>query len=174
MRNAALLSVGILLILLQGRVLSFAQGMFDLPGLTPSLILPLIIFLGVNEHSMVRGSLISFGLGYANDLLASAPVGLFAFVYVAVWWLARVAGIRLTAQTHITKAVLSFAFCIVESIIVITLLAIFGSDAQKPVEMVRIVLPRAAATAVLAPLVFGVVQKVHYSPFATERNESVQ
>jgi len=169
-RNAALLSVGILLILIQGRVLSFVP----IAGAMPNLVLPLVIFLGVHEHSMARGALLAFSLGYANDLLAAAPIGLFAFVYVALWWLARVAGVRLTAQTHITKALLSFAFSLAESIIILTMLAIFGSDAQKPLEISAFILPRACATAVLAPLVFLVAQRVHYSPTATERTEAMQ
>ena len=45
-------------------------------------------------------------LGYCStDLLAGAPIGLFTFVSVAVWWLARVAGVRLTAQTWLTTRV---------------------------------------------------------------------
>ena len=168
MRNAALLSVGILLVLVQGRLLAF----LPFAGATPSLALPFVIFLGVHEHSMARGALLAFALGYANDLLASAPIGLFAFVYVALWWLARVAGVRLTAQTHITKALLSFAFSLAESVIILTLLAIFGADPQRPLEITQFILPRACTTALLAPLVFLVAQRVHYSPTAAERGEA--
>ena len=60
-------------------------------GVTPSLVLPLIIFLGVHELSTARGALLAFGIGYAEDMLSGAPVGLFTFISVAIWWLARVA-----------------------------------------------------------------------------------
>ena len=90
MRAAALLSVGILLVLLQSN-LYLVLGPLGLHGATPSLVLPVIIFLGVHEPSMARGAVLAFALGHALDLMASAPMWLFTFVSVAVWWLARVA-----------------------------------------------------------------------------------
>ena len=38
-----------------------------------------------------------------QDTLSGAPIGLFTFVSVALWWLARVAGVRLTAQTALPR-----------------------------------------------------------------------
>ena len=38
---------------------------------------------------MARGALLAFVLGHALDLIASAPLWLFTFASVAVWWLAR-------------------------------------------------------------------------------------
>ena len=159
MRNAAFLAIGILLILVQAnayRVLGFV----GLHGITPSLLLPLVIFLGVHEASMPRGALLAFALGYALDLFASAPIGLFTFVYVAIWWLSRVAGVRLTAQTVLTRVSLAFGFAVVEGTIVLILLAVFGSDTQRPLEIATVVVPRAISTAVFAPAIFRVAQRL--------------
>jgi rod shape-determining protein MreD len=98
MRNVTFLSIGLLLILLQSN-LHHALAMLPLVGATPNLIMPLVVFLGVHEHSMTRGALLTFILGYLLDVLSGAPVGFFTFVHVACWWMARVAGVRLTAQT---------------------------------------------------------------------------
>lgn len=162
MRNAAFLAIGIVLILIQAnlyRVLGFVR----INGATPSLILPLVIFLGVHEHSMARGALLAFALGYFLDVSASAPMWLFTFVTVAIWWLSRVAGVRLTAQTFITRMSLGFVFALIEAAMVLILLAVFGADTRRPLEIGRIVLPRAIATALFAPIVFHVAQRLHQS-----------
>ena len=175
MRNLTFFCVGLLLILVQSNLyrilgplshVEFGQllRLGDwLHGTTPNLVLPLIIFLGVHEHSMARGALLAFGFGYTMDILASAPMFLFAFVCVAIWWLARVAGVRLTAQTFMTRAPLAFGFSVVESAIVLTLLAIFGTDNHRPLELVTVVLPRAMATALVAPPIFAFAQRLHVS-----------
>jgi rod shape-determining protein MreD len=160
MRNVAFLATGIFLILIQANLYR-VLGWMHLNGATPSLILPLVVFLGVHESSMARGAMLAFGLGYVLDIVASAPMWLFTFTTVAVWWLSRVAGVRLTAQTFITRISLGFGFSIVESAIVLILLAVFGVDTRRPLEIGHIVLPRAIATAVFAPLVFRLAQKIH-------------
>ncbi|HEY3499823.1 MAG TPA: rod shape-determining protein MreD, partial [Polyangiaceae bacterium] len=123
-------------------------------GATPSLVLPLIIYLGVYELSAPRGALLAFGIGYAQDLLSGAPIGLFTFISVSVWWLARVAGVRLSAQTALPRMSLALAFSLVEGAMVLILLAVFGEDTRRPVEVASIVLPRSLATALFSPPVF--------------------
>jgi rod shape-determining protein MreD len=160
MRSAAFLAVGLLLIIAQGNLYPLL-GYVGLHGATPSFVLPLLIFLGVHETSTARGALLAFVLGYMTDLLASAPIGLFAMVGVAVWWLARTAGVRLSAQTWWTKASLSFGFSLVESVLVLVLLAIFGSDPQRPLEIATVALPHASATALCSLLIFPLAQRLH-------------
>jgi rod shape-determining protein MreD len=162
MRNAAFLATGILLILIQANLYR-VLGFIHLNGASPSLVLPLIIFLGVHEHSMSRGAILAFTLGYFLDIVASAPMWLFTFVSVAIFWLSRIAGVRLTAQTVLTRAALGFGFSIVESATVLILLAVFGSDTRRPLELVQIILPHAVATALFAPIVFRIAQKLHQS-----------
>jgi rod shape-determining protein MreD len=160
MRSAAFLSVGVLLIIAQGNLYPLV-GYLGLHGATPSLVLPLLIFLGVHEASTARGALLAFALGYATDLLASAPIGLFALVGVATWWLARTAGVRLSAQTWWTKAALTFGFSLVESVLVLVLLAIFGNDPQRPLEIATVALPHATSTALCSLLIFPLAQRLH-------------
>jgi len=159
MKNAAFLAVGLLLILLQGN-LHRVLGPLAVHGVTPSLVLPLVLQLGVHEPSMARGALLTAALGYALDLFASAPVGLFTFVYVAIFVLARAAGVRLAAQTVLTQMSLALGFTIVEGAMVLVLLAIFGADAHRPLELVAVVLPHSVATAVVAPFVFRLAQRM--------------
>lgn len=166
MRNLGFFAVAALLILVQSNLfrligpIGTLVGSRWVHGATPSLALPLVIFLGVHEPSMPRGAALSFAIGYAQDLLGGAPVGLFTFVYVMIWWLSRVAGVRLTAQTMLTRMSLALVFALVQSAVILVLLAVFGNDNRRPLEVATIVLPHAVATALCAPLLFRLAQRL--------------
>ncbi|HVU05298.1 MAG TPA: hypothetical protein VHE30_26300 [Polyangiaceae bacterium] len=172
MRNAAFLAFALALLLVQANVHRIL-GPLHLRGLTPSAVLPLVIFLGVHEPSMARGAILAFVIGHALDLFASAPLWLFTFVYVALWWLARIAGVRLTAQTVPTQMALAFGFSLVQSTIVLVLLVVFGADSQRPTPLVTIIVPCSVATALFAPLVFRVAERLHQTAQAAPRSGDV-
>ena len=167
MNTLAFFSLGIFLIIVQSNAFRLLnpiertlREVIPVAGISPSLILPLVIFLGVHEPSVLRAALLASVLGYALDLFSGAPTGLFAFVFVAVCWLSRMAGVRLAAQTLITQVVLAFGFALLEAAIVLTLLAIFGTDSRRPLEIATGVLPHAVATALFAPLIFGLARRL--------------
>jgi rod shape-determining protein MreD len=186
MRNSAFVLVGILLLVVQSnlfRLLRLLQSLgdsliqsmsggaleFAVPvvrflvslAATPNLLLPLLVFTGVHEYSLVRGTALAFLLGYALDLFAAAPVGLFTVVSVATFVLARVAGVRLAAQTAPTQVALAFVFAAAQGILVFVLLAIFGRNPYGAKALAGILLPHAVATACAAPLVFWGAERVH-------------
>jgi len=160
MRNTAFLAVGIGLLFVQS-VLFWALGWLPLSGVTPSLSLPLIVFMGVHEYSLARGAALACVFGYGLDLLAAAPVGLFTFVSVATFVLARAAGVRLAAQHIITQVPLAFVFSVVQSVMVLVLLAIFGRNPHGARDMLSLVLPHAIATAVFSPVIFRLAARLH-------------
>jgi rod shape-determining protein MreD len=169
MRSTAYFGVAVLLLLIQSNLfrlfgpLGSLLGARWVHGVTPSLVLPLVIFLGVHEPSMPRGASLGVGSGYAEDLMSGAPVGLFTFISVAIWWLARVAGVRLTAQTALPRISLALAFSLVEGAMVLILLAVFGGDNRRPVEVASVVIPRSLATALFSPPVFRLAQRLRQS-----------
>src|SRR5271166_2507442 len=107
----------------------------------PALALPLILFMGVHEYSLPRGAAVAFALGYATDVLGIAPVGLYTFSYVATFVLARAAGVRLAAQTPWMQVLLAGAFAIVQSTMILVLLAIFGRDPWVPRSLYPLAIP---------------------------------
>jgi rod shape-determining protein MreD len=170
MRNVGFLVAGLLLLLVQAnlfRVLSWTH----IPGLIPSLVLPLIVFMGVHEYSLVRGAAVAFVLGYATDLIGIAPVGLYTFTSVATFLLARSAGVRLAAQTMWMQVVLAFSFALVHSITILVLLAIFGrgKDGWVPRLLYPLALPNALSTSVVAPLIFYLAQRLHIATSTSGR-----
>jgi rod shape-determining protein MreD len=169
-RNALFLGMGLLLLVIQGN-LHRVLGHIPLAGITPNLILPLIVFMGVHEYSVVRGATLAFALGYALDLFAGAPVGLFTFITVAIFVLSRAAGVRLAAQTILTQLALAFGFALFESVTVLMLVAIFGRDPHSPRALLSLVLPHATATAVVSPLVFRIAERLHQATITVPRPE---
>jgi rod shape-determining protein MreD len=137
----------------------------------PALVLPLILFMGVHEYSLARGAAVAFVLGYATDVVGIAPVGLYTFTYVASFLMARAAGVRLAAQTPGLQVLLVGAFAVVQSIMILVLLAIFGRDAWVPRSLYPLALPHAVATAAVAPIVFRACQAVHAATSGGQRAE---
>jgi rod shape-determining protein MreD len=138
----------------------------------PALVLPLILFMGVHEYSLARGAAVAFVFGYVTDVLGIAPVGLYTFTYVATFVLARAAGVRLATQTTWMQVLLVGAFAIVQSTMVLVLLAIFGRDAWVPRSLYPLALPHAVATAAIAPMVFRISQAIHAATASSPRAEA--
>jgi rod shape-determining protein MreD len=160
MRNTAFFFAGLALLIVQAnlfRFLTWAQ----IPLFIPSLLLPLILFMGVHEYSLVRGASVAFVLGYATDLVGIAPVGLYTFTYVAIFILARAAGVRLVAQTKLMQVGLAIAFTFVHAVMILVLVAIFGRNAYVPRALVGLVLPHVIATGVIAPAIFAIAERLH-------------
>lgn len=159
MRYTAFLLLGLLLIVLQGEMY-LVLGPLAAKGFRPSLLVPLLVFLGVTETNLALGACVAFLLGYVLDVVGGAPIGLYTFASVATVALARIAGFRVVTQGGFARALLAGAFAALSAVIVLVLLAIFGKSPYVPRAMAKLVLPHAIATAVIAPLVFRAAARV--------------
>lgn len=168
MRNTAFLALGLALLVLQSNLFRLI-GRLHIPGATPSLLLPLVVFMGVHEYSMARGAALAFTLGYLLDIFAAAPVGLFTFITVATFIVSRAAGVRLAAQTWLTKIALALVFGLVQGVLIVILTAIFGNDPARPRALALLVAPHAIATAIFAPLIFSVAERIHAATITVPR-----
>src|SRR5580704_7231750 len=171
MRNTAFIGAGLALLLVQANLFRVI-GWIHVPGLVPSLALPLILFMGVHEYSLARGAAVAFLLGYVPDLVGIAPVGLYTFTYVALFLLARAAGVRLAAQTVMMQVALALAFTLVHCVMILVLLAIFGRDAYVPRALYPMVLPHVLATGAVAPLIFRLAQRLHTATVLSRAREA--
>jgi cell shape-determining protein MreD len=164
-RNTAFLVLGVLLLVLQSNLFRLLD-LLPISVATPSLLLPLVLFMGVHEYSVGRGAALAFLLGYLLDVFAAAPVGLFTFLSVVTFVVARAAGVRLAAQTILTKVALAFAFALVEGVLVVVLTAIFGGEVARPRALAVLVPEYAVATAITAPIVMALAERVHIATMA--------
>jgi rod shape-determining protein MreD len=158
-RYTAFLLLGLLLIALQGEVY-LILGPLAAKGFRPSLLIPLLVYLGVTETNLALGAAVAFLLGYVLDVVGGAPIGLYTFACVATVALARIANFRVVTQGGVQRALLAGAFAALSSVIVLVLLAIFGKSGYVPRAMARLVIPHAVATIVVAPLVFRAAARV--------------
>jgi len=170
-KNAGFIVMGFALLFVQGNLFRLLD-LVGRPDLIPSLVLPLILFMGVHEYSLTRGAAVAFVLGYATDVVGIAPIGLYTFTYVATFALSRAAGMRLAAQTTWTQVVLVAAFTLLQSTMVLVLLAIFGRDAWVPRSLYPLALAHTVATAAVAPLVFRVALAIHTATGSARRSEA--
>jgi rod shape-determining protein MreD len=167
-RNSAFLALGVALLVVQSSMFRVI-GRTGIAGITPSLLLPLIVFMGVHEYSIARGAALAFLLGYLLDVFSAAPIGLFTFITVATFVVSRAAGVRLAAQTILTKVALALVFGLVEGVLIVVLTAIFGGDAARTRALAALVAPHAVATAACAPFVFRFAERIHQATIAVPR-----
>jgi rod shape-determining protein MreD len=160
MRNTAFLALGVALLVVQSNLFRIL-GRLHVTGATPSLLLPLVVFMGVHEYSMARGAALAFTLGYLLDVFAAVPIGLFTFITVVTFVVSRAAGVRLAAQTLITKVALALSFALAQGVLIVVLTAIFGNDPARPRALALLVLPHAVSTALCAPFVFALAERIH-------------
>lgn len=160
MRNSAFLILGFLLLVVQSQLHRLVDAIHP-SAATPGMLLPLIVFMGVHEYSMARGAALSFVLGYLADVFSGGPLGLFTFITSATFLVARVAGVRLAAQTLLTKLGLALGFALLESVLVVVFTAIVGNDPHRARSSALLIPGHAVSTALLAPIVFHLAERVH-------------
>lgn len=153
MRNSAFLALGLILLFVQENMFRLPELPWTPPALGhPSLLLPLLLFMGIRDFSLVRGACLSFVLGYATDLLGMSPIGLFTFTSVMVFVLARAAGFRVASRSRWVQVLVTFAFSIAQSAMTVILMAVFSpqKDAWAVGMRMRAVLPHALVTSLVA------------------------
>jgi rod shape-determining protein MreD len=160
-RGGALVLLGFVILVLAGAV----STVFSLGPFAPNLILPMVIFLGVApDVSIVRGVIVSFLLGYLLDLLTGNPMSLETFLCVATFLVARGAGLRLFLRGPAFQVGLTFLATLVAGGASLALRALFESQPPFAVhtatETLTTLVGPAVATALMAPFVFGLAQRV--------------
>ena len=116
--------------------------------------------------SVGRGVSLSFILGDLVDVFVAEPLGRFNTISVATCFVARRAGVRLAAQTLLTKIALAVAFSLFQGILIVVLTAILGNDPTRARSLALIVPTHAIATALVAPFVFRFAERIHVATMA--------
>jgi len=156
-----LIGLGFILLVLQTAVAT----LIDYHTFTPHLLLPITIFLGVNQDIPIsRGVVVAFVLGFLLDSFCGSPMGLQTFVLVATFMVARSAGIRLFLQGVLFQVILTFAISIIAGGTLIALLAIFRDAAPFATADIgysaRVLVQSSLVTALITPFVFKALQRL--------------
>ncbi|MEO0326058.1 MAG: rod shape-determining protein MreD [Myxococcota bacterium] len=160
-RDLALLAFGYLLLVLQTTVLAPVF----VPPFTPNLLLPLVVFVGVvQDLPIARGAVMAFFLGYLMDLFGGSSMSVQTFLFVALFLLARGAGLRLFLRNPGFQFMLTFVLALLLAAATLALRAIFGQPpafaSGNALGAARGLLLPAVTTALAAPLVFPLTQRL--------------
>jgi rod shape-determining protein MreD len=156
-----LIAFGFVLLVLQSSVAM----LLPMDSVTPNLVLPIAIFLGVSpEVHIVRGAIVSFALGYLLDSNCGNPMGLHTFVMTASFLVARGAGLRLFPQGIAFQVLLTFLMTVAFGAAVLGLRALFepgatigsGETQQTGLSLAG----PALTTALCSPFVFAITRRI--------------
>jgi rod shape-determining protein MreD len=169
MRSVTLVLFGFSLLVVQGALATLVP----MHAFAPNLMLPIAIFLGISgEVHIVRGAVLCFVLGYLLDSFCGNPMGLWTFVLVAAYFMARGAGLRLVPQGPTFQVLLTFAMSLVSGGAILALRGIFENREFLSLDVggsaVHIA-QSGVVTAVLAPLIFGVCRRIE--TWSTQRGD---
>lgn len=120
----------------------------------PSLSFPIVLYLALHDYNAAHGTILAFVIGYLTDIFAGSPMGLHTFTTVLVFLVARGAALRLFFQGWVFEVILVFLFAFASRILLLLLRALFDKDFDSLLLHFNIVISRAGATAVTAPLIF--------------------
>jgi rod shape-determining protein MreD len=155
-QNAAIVLLGFFLLVAQS---TFAQ-LVPFDFIVPYLVFPIVLYMGIHDYNASKGALLSFALGYLMDVFSGSPMGLYTFVTVALFLMSRMAALRLFMQGFIFEIVLTFVLTLVTNFLVLSLRMVFEKDfGSLPIYM-KIIAPRAVATAVVSPAIFGIMRLI--------------
>ena len=117
-----------------------------LPKLIPALEildLPLIvvIFFSVSRRSPIAGTFTGAIVGILQDLLTNHYLGIFGIAKSVVGYAAASIGLRIDVENIMTRVLLNFSFCILQSILLYLvgrlLLGVYGYSLQWLHELLR-------------------------------------
>ena len=152
-RFLVLLFLGYAMVVVQASV----QALLPIRVLTPELGLLVALYAGLTAQQGVSGACaIALMLGYVTDLLAGAPKGLHAMVFVLACLLAKGASLRLMFSSSFIAAVFAFFASFACAVLIVATRAQVDHASFGPLAIAPI---QAFVTAIFAPIVFGILSR---------------
>ena len=148
-RGLVLVLCGYLLVVVQASL----QALVPVRILVPELGLLVALHAGLSAPEGVAGAAaVALVLGYVTDLLAGAPKGLHALVFVLLCLLAKGASVRLLLRGSLVPAVFAFFASLFGALLLVATRAEIEGTGFGPLWVAPL---QAAVTALFAPLVFA-------------------
>ncbi len=142
------LLLGWLILILQSTVVSY----ITYGVLQPELLLVILVHGGVYRRG-ADGVLLALSYGYLLDLFSGRHFGTYLFIYITLFFLARLLSVRLLLQTRFMQVVLIFAFSFLGELILAALSRLTAAPQGVSLEISGM-LARAGANAVGVLLLF--------------------
>jgi rod shape-determining protein MreD len=126
----------------------------------PNAALVIALHMGIHDYSTGKGAILAFLIGYFMDAFAGSPIGLYTFVSVAIFLISRIASLRLFLQGWAFEIFITFFLALVAGVLTLSIRALFDQDFGSLLLHAKIVIFRAVATAIVAPLVYKLMKKI--------------
>lgn len=127
-----------------------------LGALVPDLILILVVDLGLKHHG-AGAALLAFAMGLATDALSGSRVGLNAFMVTLVFLLCYELSRHLWVASSSVASIAVFFAVVIKDLGILTVTGSFNGLGGADPIMIRMILMQAVLTALLALLVFPVL-----------------
>ena len=139
-------------------------GLFLPGGIGIPFSLIVVIYAGFHL-GMLRGGLLSILLGFFLDCLSSAIFGLQIFVYVLIFFLARIVSGRVYVEKPTFIALFSGFCALLEGLLIVTIYRlILGIDILY--EIPRTFIPQSLLVVLLSPFCFRLLDRFGVFPHA--------
>ena len=143
----------LLLLLLAWLLQSSFLELIAVAGVKPDLVMLIIVLYGFLLGPK-EGAFLGYTGGLMEDLIFGQYIGLSALSNMVAGFLAGVAGEKLYRENILVASVVTF-FVTLAGLLVNYLLLYFLDLHVSPSALVRVVLPAALYTSILAPFIFG-------------------
>jgi len=150
-RFLVLCLIGYAMVVVQASI----QALLPLRVLVPEFGLLVALYAGLTAPQGASGACaVALVLGYVTDLLAGAPKGLHAMVFVLACLLAKGASLRLMFSSSFIAAVFAFFMSMLCALLVVATRAQIDHSTLGPLAIAPV---QALVSAIFAPLVFGIL-----------------
>lgn len=154
MTNLLVILTGLGMLMLQGLVAQVT----GTEKLSPSFVLPVVLYMSVGEFSLARGVSLAFVLGYFTDAFAGFSMGVWTFTLVSVFLLARAAGLKLFLHGVVFQVLLTYVASFFVGVEMTGLLLVFDRRPLAVTAALGVVAIQSITTAAIAPAVFALVR----------------
>lgn len=163
------------LILLTLSAMALILGQASLPAmpLSPNPTFIIVTYVG-QFYSPITGLVMSFILGYSQDVISGTLIGLNSFSLVSICYLSFILGKRVVMQSVLAQVLTIFFFFIIYSGIAYSLLRFFSIDLSGFIFF-KNAIGEGVATSIISPIVIGAIKRMErLLSFENERNEDAK
>ncbi len=164
------LSVGIVAAaaVLQSTVLSFAS----IAGVQPDLVIIALVFIANKNGSMV-GQLSGLGAGIVLDVMGLSPLGFYALIYTLIGAAYGITKGKMFVDPIFIPVVFALIALVVKGLFGAALAGLFGITGVFPRVFSTTYLIEIGYTAILAPVIFGLLRFVKHLQPERRRGEGL-
>ena len=124
----------------------------------PDLILILAVDLGLRHHSALA-ALLAFAMGYTADAVSGTHLGLNTFILTLIFVLSYVVSRQIMIASLSVGAIVVFFALLIRAYAGIAISSGLTAVGDNEFAILRIALPQALITAIVAPLVFAALEQ---------------